>query len=121
MSSLVEVLLNLIDTNGGTFTVRLKNLIYYVPGLTQKFFSVSQFAQNNNTSEMVKNFIYTTFIDRAVTCPLFLATRVAFYTTIAQQKLIKSTMNKIGNLRPVSLETLHHRFDHINSNAIMFS
>jgi hypothetical protein len=63
-----EVLLNLTDADGDPFTVRLKNAIY-VRGLIQILFSVSQFSQNSNTADMVKNFIYITFIDLTVTCP----------------------------------------------------
>jgi hypothetical protein len=78
----VEVLLNMTDTGGGPFTVRIKNVIY-VPDLTHKLFSISQFTQNNNTAATVKNFIYLTFIDSTVTCHIFSATIIAFNTTIA--------------------------------------
>ena len=115
-----EVLLKLTDTDGDPFTVRLKNVLY-VPGLTQRLFSVSQFAQNDNTAEIVKNFIYLTFIDRTVTCPLFSASRTAFCTTKAQKKQVTNSRNKVGKFRPVPLETLHQRFGHRRSNTILFA
>jgi hypothetical protein len=50
-----ELLLNLTDTDGDPFTVRIYNVLY-----------VSHFAQNKNTADIVNNFIYLTFIDRRV-------------------------------------------------------
>jgi hypothetical protein len=85
VTSCGEVLMNLTDTDGDPFTVRFKNDLY-VPGLIHIISSVSQFAKNNNIADIVENFIYVTFTDRTVICPLFSSTRLAFNTTIAQNK-----------------------------------
>jgi hypothetical protein len=92
--SFEEVLLNLTDTDGGPFTVRLKNVLY-VPGLTQRLFSVIQFAQNNNTADIVNNLIYLTFIDRTIMCPIFSATMVTFNMAIAPKKQLQAPGTKL--------------------------
>jgi hypothetical protein len=104
----------------GIHAQSVKNIIY-VPGFTHILLYVSQFAQNKNTAEIVKNFIYLNLIDRPVTCPFFSATRVALNTTIAKNKAYKIIRHKIGNLRHVPLETLHHLFGHRRSDTIMFA
>jgi hypothetical protein len=98
--------------------VRLKN-IFYVPGPARILFYVSQFAQSNNTAEIMKNFVYLAFIDRKITCPILSATREALNTTIAQKKPVTITRNKLVNGRPVPLDTLHRQFGHRHSNTIM--
>jgi hypothetical protein len=104
-----EVILRLADTDGDPFAVHINN-IFNVPGLTQRLVSVSQFTQNNNSSEIVRNFIYITFIDRTfTTCPFFSASRTVFCMTTAQKTQVTNSRYKVGNFRPVSLETLHRR------------
>jgi hypothetical protein len=115
-----EVLLYLTDTDGDPFTVRLKNVIY-VPGLTQRLLSVSQFAQTDNTSEIAKHIIDLTITDHLVIFPFFSATRIAFNNITVQKKTVTRFSSKIGTFRLDPLETRHGQFCHRHSNTIPFA
>jgi hypothetical protein len=78
------------------------------------FFSVSQFAQNDNTAMIVNNFICITFID-CTTChgPSFLQPHQhpSILQSIDQKKQLTNNIHKIGSL--------HHRFSHTVSHVTM--
>jgi hypothetical protein len=56
-------ILNLMDADNDPFTVIIVNFVY-VPGLRHRILSFSPYMQTNkNTAEIIKEFIYLTFID----------------------------------------------------------
>jgi hypothetical protein len=65
---------------------------------SHRYSSVSQFYQKDNTAEILKNFIYLTFIDLTIAYPLFSAIRVALNNNSVQKKTVPNKRNKIGKI-----------------------
>ena len=115
-----EVILNLVDKRGKDFTVRLLG-VFYVPGLTQRLFSIPKFNKFGNTANVKNGFMHLSFKGKVVNTPLLKTPKAFFQANMAKSISVPHTNDKIGHYKSIPLETLHNRLGHTRANTIIYT
>ena len=115
-----EVILKLVDKKDKDFTVRLLD-VFYVPGLTQRLFSIPKFNKFGNTATVKNGFMHLSFKGKVVTTPLLKTPNAFFQANLSKSLTVPHTNDKIGHYKTIPLETLHNRLGHTRANTIIFT
>ena len=113
-----DCILLLEDQNGIKFQVILKR-VFYVPGLTQRLFSVPAFSAHGNSAHIKNGFITLYWQGQKVTRTLVRNKNSFFSAVPANLKNVGLTTNAQYEFKAVTIEIVCQRLGHTRTNTLL--
>ena len=106
VNAIGECELQLEDQNGLPLTI-IMHKVLYVPGLTQRLFSIPTFSSYGNSANNRNGFIMLSFKGRKVRCLMIKNPKPFLSAVPAFTKKIEVTSNPQETHKPIPIELLH--------------
>ena len=110
--------LELEDQRGEPFEFMMVS-VFYVPGSTQRLFSIPKFSKKGNSSTIKDGFIHLSFEGKQVSCPLVQGPKPFFTAVPAKVTKVPSVSDTMGHHKAFPLDIMHNRLGHVRTNTIL--